>query len=138
MKKSKKIMLRIVPVLMVLMVVVLSGNVFGADVKAAATNPISTNLSTGSESIGTLDSTVKKVWNSVALILQVLAIAAVVFAGVKYMFASADSKADIKKGMGALAIGAILVFGATTVINFIVTLTTQATTATTDAATKNP
>lgn len=133
MKKSKKMFLRIVPILMLLMVVVLSGNVFGktdAEIaaekaaNAAATSPIGTTIDTsGVSGVGTLDTTVKKVWNSVALILQILAIAAVVFAGVRYMFASADSKADIKKSMGILAVGAILVFGATTIINFIVTLT---------------
>ncbi len=116
MKKSKKIMLRILPV-MLLLVMVVAGNVF------AASSPINTNLVTGTNNVGTLDTTVKKVWNSIALILQILAIAAVVFAGVRYMFSSADAKADIKKSMGILAVGAILVFGATTIINFIVTLT---------------
>ena len=46
-------------------------------------------------------------------------IAAVVFAGLRYMFASADQKADIKKSMGILAIGAVLVFGATLLIRLI-------------------
>ena len=37
------------------------------------------------------------------------------------MFASADQKADIKKSMGTLAIGAVLVFCAATVLRFIQT-----------------
>ena len=43
------------------------------------------------------------------------------------MFASADQKADIKKSMGILAIGAALVFGATFIIDFIVKVTGQIT-----------
>ena len=58
-------------------------------------------------------------------IVQILAVAAVVFAGVRYMFASADQKADIKKSMGILAIGAVLVFGATVVLSFIQNATNQ-------------
>lgn len=60
------------------------------------------------------------IWGTVMVIVQILAVAAVVFAGLRYMFASADQKADIKKSMGILAVGAILVFAATTIIQFVV------------------
>lgn len=36
------------------------------------------------------------------------------------MFASADQKADIKKGLMMLALGSVLVFAASTVVKFIV------------------
>lgn len=81
---------------------------------------ISVDFPTGSGSIGTVDTGVKKVWGTVTTIVQILAFAAVVFAGLRYMFASADQKADIKKGLGMLAIGAILVFAASTVVKFVV------------------
>lgn len=72
---------------------------------------------------GTASSTVStaanKVWGTVVTIVQILAFAAVVFAGLRYMFASADQKADIKKSMGILTLGAILVFVSATVIQFI-------------------
>lgn len=61
----------------------------------------------------------KNIWSTIVTIVQMLAVAAVVFAGVRYMFASADQKADIKKSMGILAIGAILVFGSTVIIQLI-------------------
>ena len=67
----------------------------------------------------------QKVWGTVTTIVQMLAFAAVVFAGVRYMFASADQKADIKKGLGMLTIGAILVFCASTVVKFITTAAGQ-------------
>lgn len=59
------------------------------------------------------------IWATIASIIQILAVAAVVFAGLRYMFASADQKADIKKSMGILVIGAILIFGATFVLQLI-------------------
>ena len=62
----------------------------------------------------------QNVWGTVVVIVQILAVAAVVFAGLRYMFASADQKADIKKSIGILAIGAVLVFAATTIIVFVV------------------
>lgn len=62
---------------------------------------------------------VNKVWSSVILIVQIVSVACVVIAGVRYMFASADKKADIKKGVMYLIIGAIFVFAASTVIRFI-------------------
>jgi len=121
MKKSKKIMLRIIPIVLVLMVIV-TANVFAT---GKSSSPISPNIGTSNTSIGTVNATANKIWGTVTLILQIAAVAAVVFAGVRYMFASADTKADIKKQMVILVIGAVLVFGATTVINFIVTVTNE-------------
>lgn len=119
MKKSKKIFLRVLPVLMVLMVVFTTGSCM------YAAEPISTNFSnmTGGNGSTTLDNTVKNIWASLTLILQILAVAAIVFAGVRYMFASADSKADIKKQMIILVIGAVMVFAASTIIQVIVNVT---------------
>ena len=120
MKKSKKIMLRVIPIVVLMLVVIVTSNVF-----AAASSLISPNLGSSSTNIKTVNDTANKIWGTVTLILQIAAVAAVVFAGVRYMFASADTKADIKKQMIILVIGAVLVFGATTVINFIVTVTEE-------------
>lgn len=59
-------------------------------------------------------------WQSVMTIVQIVSVATVVFAGVRYMFASAERRADIKKGLTFLAVGAILVFAASTVATFVV------------------
>lgn len=119
MKKSKKIFLRVLPVLMLAVMLISSNFIF------AANEPISTdfsNLSGGSAS-NTLSKTTKNIWSTVTLILQILAVAAIVFAGVRYMFASADAKADIKKQLVILVLGAVLVFGASTIIQIIVKVT---------------
>lgn len=73
----------------------------------------------------TVSGAAKGIWGTVITIVQILAVAAVVFAGLRYMFASADQKADIKKSMGILVIGAVLVFGATLILNFITTATNE-------------
>ncbi|MDD3304482.1 MAG: TrbC/VirB2 family protein [Clostridia bacterium] len=118
MKKSKKILYALIPVLLVC-VVLLTSNVF-ADV-------INTDFSgiKGNE-ISSVTNTARNIWSTVALILQIAAIAAIVFAGVRYMFASADTKADIKKQMVILVVGAVLVFGASTVVTFITGITNEA------------
>ena len=71
------------------------------------------------EAVGNITTAAGNVWQTIRSIVQILAVAAVVFAGLRYMFASADQKADIKKSMGILAVGAILVFAATTILGFL-------------------
>lgn len=119
MKKSKKIMLTILPMLFVLLFV------FTANVSADVISTDFNNIQGGSE-IGSVTNTARNVWSTIALILQIAAIAAIVFAGVRYMFASADTKADIKKQMVILVVGAVLVFGASTVVQFITGITNEA------------
>ena len=114
MKKSKKIFLRVLPVLIVLMVV-FTTNVFAAGFNSFDAKTMNVDANTNTNAVKSIN----KVWGVILTFLQVAAIAAVVFAGVRYMFASADSKADIKKQMVWLVIGAILVFGASTVIGFL-------------------
>lgn len=68
---------------------------------------------------GTVNTVTGNIWSTVSVIVYVLALGAVVFAGLRYMFASADQKADIKKSTGILIIGALFVFGATLVLNIV-------------------
>ena len=119
MSNTKKIFLRVVPIVLVLMVII-TNNVF-------AFNKFDTSMTIGTGKINSAETAVKKIWGTISLILQVCAVAAVVFAGVRYMFASADGKADIKKQTVGLIVGAILVFGASTVINFVIRVTGEIT-----------
>ena len=105
-----KKLIKILPVVMVVCLMVTS--VFAI--------PVPTDSSiTGTSTATGVTSAAKNIWGTIVTIVQILAVAAVVFAGVRYMFASADQKADIKKSMGILAIGAILVFGATLILNIV-------------------
>ena len=74
---------------------------------------------------GVITNSVNRIWGTVRLVLQVAAISIFLFSGVRYMFASADQKADLKKSMGNLAIGSIFVFGATLIIQFVIKITTE-------------
>lgn len=108
MKKSKKIMLRVLPIILVLAVV--TTNVFGITVGLP---------NTGTTKINGVANLANSLWNTVSVIVQILAIAAIVLAGVRYMFASADTKADIKGQTLILVVGAILVFSAVPFAKFI-------------------
>ena len=116
MKKSKKIFLRVLPVLIVLIVV------FTTNVFAAGFGDFKSSMNVKANTAGKTVGMVNNVWGIILTILQVAAIAAIVFSGVRYMFASADSKADIKKQMVWLVVGAVLVFAASTVIKLITTV----------------
>lgn len=109
----KKFMLRVMPIVLVALLIV-GNTVFAADV-----NNIWNAGNTGN-GIPKIDNAVSKVWATVLTVLQIAAVGAIVFAGVKYMFAAADQKAEIKNGMIGLVVGAILVFAASTVVQFII------------------
>lgn len=68
---------------------------------------------------GGIRASASKIWSSVKLILQIAALSALLFTGVRYMLASADQKADIKKSTMALVIGVVVVFGTTIIIDFV-------------------
>lgn len=68
----------------------------------------------------TLNKSVNAVWQFIKHLIQILALGVVIFVGIRYMMASADQKADIKKSMMWLVIGAVITFCSTTVIQYIV------------------
>lgn len=65
----------------------------------------------------------QKIWGTVKVIVQIAAVAAVVITGVRYMLASADGKADIKNQTIILIVGAVLVFGAVEIAQFVYKVT---------------
>ena len=83
-----------------------------------ALNEINKNFSNGAGSgrYSKFNSAKSNIWGVLLTVLQVASIAGVIFAGVRYMFASSDSKADMKKSMIYLIIGMVIVFSASTVV----------------------
>ena len=123
MKKAKKIMMYVIPVLLVMVVMFTANTIF-------ASSPVSPELPdsvTGGTASQTITNTAGSIWSTVIILFQILAIAAIIIAGIRYMFASADSKADIKKQLVPLVAGAVLVFGATTIIQVIINVTNDVT-----------
>ena len=53
-------------------------------------------------------------------VMQMLSVFGIVFCGIKYMYAGADQKAQLKKGLIGLAIGCIIVFGGATISRYVV------------------
>lgn len=72
-----------------------------------------------------ITSKAKDIWKTISVLVQIASVACIVFAGLRYMFTSADQKADIKQGLIFLTIGAVLVFGATLIIDFVARATEQ-------------
>lgn len=86
---------------------------------SADSKPQDPNAGSNSGTMTGVTGLVDRVWATAITVVQVLAVGCVVFAGLRYMYASADRKADIKKGMMYLAIGAVFVFATTTVMKFV-------------------
>ena len=61
----------------------------------------------------------QKIWNTVSVMVRIAAVGAVVFAGLRYMFSSADQRADIKKGVIFLCVGATLVFTTVSIVELV-------------------
>ena len=118
MKKMAKKIVKLLPVLMLVMVIMFSNTYANNYINVPTTGP-------GGNASYDVSLAAGKVWATAINIVQILAVASVVFAGVRYMLASADQKADIKRSLGTLAIGAILVFCASTVIKFVVNSANQ-------------
>ena len=93
-----------------------------SDVARYTANNVPKEKFTKGENINT---SLKKVCASALLILQIASVGGIVFAGVRYMFASSETKADIKSSMIHLVIGMVIVFTASTIVNLIVDVFTQ-------------
>lgn len=109
MNKYTKMFLKVMPILMSVLIV--STSVFGI-------TPVDPSTLGGSK-LGEVTDLAGSIWQTIAVVIQILAIAAIVIAGVRYMFASADTKADIKKQTIVLVAGAILVFAAVPIAQFV-------------------
>lgn len=66
-----------------------------------------------------ISTTAERIVGTIATILQVLAVCGIVALGVKYMFAGASDKANIKQTLIYAVIGLILVFSASAVVKMV-------------------
>lgn len=76
-------------------------------------------ITENSNKIDEITNSATKIYNTVAIVVQVVAVIGIIVVGLRYMFASADAKADLKKSLLAVAIGCALAFSAGTVVNFV-------------------
>lgn len=67
-----------------------------------------------------IENTANGIVGNIVYVVQVLAVAGVVIMGVRYMFSSAEKRADIKKDSINIIIGLVIVFATSFVIKLIV------------------
>ncbi len=75
--------------------------------------------------ISGIDDTVDRVWGTITVVVQVLAFIGIIFVGLRYMFASADKKSDIKGSLIFIILGIILIFAAGPLVKIVHKLAEQ-------------
>lgn len=112
----KNVVLKAFCCLFLLLVFALSAcEIFAAPYNEAIVNTINGNKG----DISGLTTARNKVIGSIILAFECISVGAIVYAGIRYMYAGAEKKAELKNGLLALAIGAIIVFGASTIVGII-------------------
>ena len=92
----------------------------------AVNEPLSTTIgNTGTQTISKVYDISNSAWNTAKTVIQVAAFSGIIIAGISYMFSSAEAKADMKKSLGYLIVGLVLVFGASVVVDIIYTITSE-------------
>lgn len=113
----KKKIYRIIPIFLVLLLLVTPYVLASSD----NNGPISPSIrDTGSDTVSEIVSPAQKIYSSAVFIIRIAAFSIIIFAGVRYMFLAADQRAEIKKSLIHLMIGAAIVFGTTIVIDIVV------------------
>ena len=108
--KTTKILSALMIVAMILMIV---GNI------AYATSPKDFKGTTGFSGESSITSLGNSVIGLVRLVGTILAVVILIVLGIKYMMGSTEEKAEYKKSMMPYLIGALLLFGTSTVISII-------------------
>lgn len=114
MKKYSKIIM--IMVVFAIAITPMFSTVFGGS------QGVPTGFPSGSSASGQIMDMVSTGWGLVLSICQIAAFAIIIFCGLKYMFASASEKADLKKSMVPLLIGGILVFGSTFIVQIVMAI----------------
>lgn len=109
-KLSKK-SIRIISVILlaVMMLMTLGGTVFA---EIVGIDPQPTEPTGGAKLANTILGTL--MWIGIAI-----AVGMMIFLGIKYVTASPDGKADLKKQLGIYILGFVLIVGATTIVGVI-------------------
>ena len=118
MKIDKKIMIILVICIFLL---IITTQTFAATITASDVK--------NNESLGNAGTEIKtigeKIFSGIYSVGSAVSVITIAFLGVKYMMGSAEQKADYKKSMLPYLIGAICLFGATSIANMIYTVAIQ-------------
>ena len=117
MEKTMKI---VTALLLIVMIVTFTSNVFAAQGQAVKPGDLESKIDYGNSN--DTSSLMQKAGKIMGMIRNVSAIAAVIIImvlGVKYMLGSVEEKADYKKSFMPLIVGIVLVVAATSIATFI-------------------
>lgn len=113
---------------LILFVLVMVNTYIYADVGGPLDNTILdevTSGGTGSAPDNVLNP-IKNVYSTILLLFQIAGMAGIVYNGVKYMYAGAEDKAQIKKTLIWIVVGTIFVFAAPSIISLVTNAANQA------------
>ena len=126
MKKTSKILVALCIMMMIISISVVS---FGADEKAGKIDTILNGLN-GNANVSTTN--IMNLGNSIVTVVQVagivIAVVILLILGIKYMMGSAEEKADYKKSMIPYIVGAVIIFGATSIVKVVYDIASAVTT----------
>lgn len=126
MKKTSKILVALCIMMMIISISVVS---FGADEKAGKIDTILNGLN-GNADVSTTN--IMNLGNSIVTVVQVagivIAVVILLILGIKYMMGSAEEKADYKKSMIPYIVGAVIIFGATSIVKVVYDIASAVTT----------
>lgn len=89
---------------------------FGNGLDKSFYNEIKNNSSVDAN----VENVIVKVYGTISVIIKVIALGGVVYAGVKYMMAGAGDKGAIKQNLIYIVLGAIFVYGADAIIGLVI------------------
>ena len=120
MQKAMKIVSALLIVMMLLFTV-------STVVNASDINSVLTQMDAGKNQVGDTANGVARIGGQIASILttvgMVVAVLVLLILGIKYMMGSASEKAEYKKTMIPYVVGAILILGASAIVNIIFNIT---------------
>lgn len=125
MKRNKAVFLICTIIILFILVTGVFNSCFGA--VDTVNPPTGSKTSDFSKNISKFETTVSNTWGVAKITLQVAAITMFMVVGIKYMFASADAKADLKKSLVVVTIGTLITFGSAIVIDIILRIFTDIT-----------
>ncbi len=99
-------------ILLAIVLVTFSTNVFAAQLTPDSVTPIYGNT-------GGLENTAGKIMGMIRNIAVIASVVIIMILGVKYMLGSVEEKADYKKSFVPLVVGIVLVVAATSIASFI-------------------
>lgn len=113
--------------IVIIFVIIISLNVMPVNAFGNGFNPGDIPSGGSTTNMAKIKNPVKEIAGTILLLLQMASVGGVIALGVKYMYGSAEQKADYKKSLLPVLVGIVLVFGASTVASFVIKVYSEVT-----------